>query len=128
MLKPNNVKGKKLQISLFEKTVNIIQTHGSLRTENNFTWQGKVENKKNSTVVLTVVDGALYGIIKVDRQSYKVRSMHNGKYQLIKLQGDPIKFDNHAIVHVSFAHAQVSQKDMTTNIISSAESVSAADP
>ena len=115
LLKPDNIEGKRLQVPLLESIVDIVRTHSDSRAENNFTWQGIVKNKPNSSVILTVVDDFLYGVIKVDKETYNVSRNKDGDYQLKKIQGSPVKFIDDVIVHKFSTHAEVSQTDSLTN-------------
>ncbi|MDM8522089.1 M12 family metallo-peptidase [Desulfococcaceae bacterium HSG8] len=53
------------------------------RGENNYTWSGKIGGQEDSTVVLSVVDGAMFGYINTGTDSYLIQPEDDGYHQVV---------------------------------------------
>lgn len=74
-----------IQIQLPDKKITVRKDHLVSRGTDNFTWTGKVTSYEFSTVILTVVDGILFGSVNFGDESYLIQQQ--GDNYLIEKQG-----------------------------------------
>lgn len=75
-----------MRAGLPDATVVFTRTGGERRGPDDFTWTGKVEGDELSTVVMTVVDGMMFGHIDVNGQVYEIAPEGSG-YVITRLDG-----------------------------------------
>lgn len=120
LLKPDNKNGDILQIPLFGEVITLTRNQGISRSKNSFTWHGSIKNKEYSSVVLTVVNNVLFGVIKVDKETYHISSdKQSESYYVTHVKGKPLEFkDDTVINHSISAQAKETKDGNTTNSIS----------
>jgi PKD repeat protein len=105
LIDPSVASVKSLDAPLPDTVLTLIKKHDEVRAAGNYTWFGKVKDRELSTVVLTVVDGFMFGHIDTAGETYYVEP--EGEAYVIN-KADPSRvppFQNDALapdsVHVS---------------------------
>lgn len=84
LIKPSAQAKAMMKAPLPDKTIVFVKNRVESRGEDNYTWFGKVEGVELSTVVLTVVDGVMYGHVDMDGDTYNIKPT-DGDYVVNKL-------------------------------------------
>ncbi len=83
LINPEGSRSRRIIADLPDKSVTLEMTNISSDGNGNYSWFGKVEGKKLSSVVFSVTDGKLFGDISVDGESYAVEP--SGKsYRIVR--------------------------------------------
>lgn len=83
LLRPEGAERPQLRASLPGRTVTLKKDRMENRGADNYTWSGTVEGHELSTVVMTVVDGVMYGHIDFGGNDYSIEPQ-NGDYLIVK--------------------------------------------
>jgi Metallo-peptidase family M12/Fibronectin type III domain/Putative binding domain, N-terminal len=83
LIHPEKTSTNKMVISLPGKMVVLVKDRIERRREDNYTWIGTVEGRELSTVVMSVVNGSLYGHIDMEGETYSLKP-ENGAYVITK--------------------------------------------
>lgn len=105
------VRRERIEFPLFGRRLNIVKKRAVERSDDDFTWHGAVDDDATSSVVFTVVDGHLFGVIQLDGRSYQVKNNEDGTYRVIRLSGMPVKPGDDVIVHQATAKASATRSD-----------------